>query len=378
KLSLKVPGIPTSIRISHFHGKNGTDEYHITICPYKLAELKTQINWLYQTYIKTLDFIGLDLTTSVFKRFFCSDLANQSETIERSPFFSENQHIPCAISLISQPPGHYAKVSLWAYHIKHNKTIDKTMDGKSLILKCGSLTHYWTSGITFPEGKNTYEQTIGLLEKYNNFLNKYGMTLKDNVIRTWFFVQNIDVNYHPFVIARKEFYEKNGLTKNTHFIASTGIQGSSKEIAARVVMDAYAISGITQEQIKFLSVPEYMSPTYIYGVTFERGTAIHYQDRQHIFISGTASIDNQGNILYQGDVIRQLDRTITNIEALLRSAGATLKDMAIVIAYVRDPSDHNTVKKILKKRIGNTPVIIAYAPVCRPGWLVEIEGIAIL
>jgi len=113
-------------------------------------------------------------------------------------------------------------------------------------------------------------------------------------------------------------------------------------------------------------------------VTFERGTTVAYRDRKHVLISGTASIDSKGSILYPGDVLRQLDRTFENIESLLRHAGAKPGDMAVLIAYVRDISDYAAVEKRMKEKFPESPVITAYAPVCRPGWLVEVEGIAVI
>lgn len=376
---MTIKEVPVSIRASHFDGKNGTIEYHIVLCPTKIADIQTQIKWLYQAYIKVMKLTDLDLNTSIFQRFFCSDIVNQANIIEKSPFFMDSLNNPSCISLICQPPGPYSKISLWAYHIKdRGKRHNKRQQSNSLILKRDKLIHYWSSGITSSDFESPYEQTLSILEKYNTFLNTNGMSLKDNVIRTWFFIQNIDINYKRFVIARREFFEKYGLTKDTHYISSTGVEGSSKDISAKVMMDAYAISGIQQKQIKYLSAPEYLSPTYIYGVTFERGTSISYNDRRHIIISGTASIDNKGNILYPGDVLKQLDRTLENIEALLGNVDASLKNMAIFIVYVRDPSDYSDVLKRMKQRFRNAPIIMAYAPICRPGWLVEVEGIAII
>jgi len=103
-----------------------------------------------------------------------------------------------------------------------------------------------------------------------------------------------------------------------------------------------------------------------------------YRDRKHIFISGTASIDHNGNILYPGDVMRQLDRTLENVEVLLKHAGAGFKDMGVLIVYVRDPGDFENVQKHTRERFGNMPIEIIMAPVCRPGWLIEVEGQAII
>ena len=83
-------------------------------------------------------------------------------------------------------------------------------------------------------------------------------------------------------------------------------------------MDAYSISGLLNNQISFLYAPAYLSPTHLYGVTFERGVSISYRDRMHLIISGTASINKKGKILYPGNVARQLSRTLTNINAFYR------------------------------------------------------------
>ncbi len=73
------------------------------------------------------------------------------------------------------------------------------------------------------------------------------------------------------------------------------------DFAADVMMDAYAISGVRKEQIRYLSAPDHLSPTHVYGVTFERGVSVAYQDRKHIIISGTASIDSAGKIVYRDE-----------------------------------------------------------------------------
>ena len=143
-------------------------------------------------------------------------------------------------------------------------------------------------------------------------------------------------------------------------------------------MDAYAICGVKPEQITHLHAQDYLSPTHIYGVAFERGTSIAYKDRSHIFISGTASIDSQGEILFPGDVVQQLDRTLVNIEALLNEASATMDDMQVLLVYLRDPNDQGPIMEALSRRFPDTPFECVTAPVCRPGWLIEIEGLAVV
>jgi enamine deaminase RidA (YjgF/YER057c/UK114 family) len=198
------------------------------------------------------------------------------------------------------------------------------------------------------------------------------------VVRTWWFVQDMDDDYQGLVNARNDFFHTHGLTADTHYIASTGITGAHPEPSVRVSLDSYAISGLSPEQLEFLSAPDFLCPTHDYGVAFERATAVSYADRRHIFISGTASIDRYGKIVHPGDVIDQLDRALENIKALLSEAAAEFSDLASILVYLRDPEDGPVIESALRERLGNIPFILVHAPVCRPGWLIEIEGMAVV
>jgi enamine deaminase RidA (YjgF/YER057c/UK114 family) len=378
--SFDCESIPASVDISRFEGQSGVNEYHLMIHPTQYGSFETQLECVFNAYRNALDSAGLDMHTAIVRRFFCNDLTNQAVWLENCPFSDpHNTDEPCAVSWVGQPPAPPSKVALWAYHISDpGCKLNKIHTDSSLTLTRGELAHYWTTGITCLSAETSYDQTQGIFEKYDDFLKAQKLSLADNVIRTWLFVQDIDVNYHGLVAARREFFARHGLTKDTHFIASTGVEGTHADVAAKVTMDAHAISGMRHEQIKFLTAPDHLSPTHIYGVTFERGTSIAYRDRKHILISGTASIDHDGKILHPGDVSRQLDRTIENIEALLKTAGATLNDMCMLITYVRDHGDQVLVYRQMRQRFGDVPLEVVVAPVCRPGWLVEVEGKAVI
>jgi enamine deaminase RidA (YjgF/YER057c/UK114 family) len=368
------------VNISRFQGQSGVDEYHLIVCPTAYGSFDTQLEWVSRAYRQALDSVGLDMQTAVLRRFFCSDLFNQTAALEARPFSNPcHADNPCAVSWAGQPPIPPAKVALWAYHVcDPNRELDKIQEGATLTLNRGDISHHWTTGINCVTGNTSYDQTRGIFKEYDAFLRARGLSLTDNVIRTWLFVQDIDANYQGLVVARREFFAECGLTPDTHFIASSGIEGRHAEFAAKVSMDAYAISGIRLEQIEFLAALDHLSPTHFYGVTFERGTSVAYRDRKHVIISGTASIDHRGNILYPGDVSRQLDRTIENMEALLKQAGAALEDMCVFIVYVRDPSDYAIARQQMRERFGDAPLQVVVAPVCRPGWLIEVEGNAIV
>ena len=106
---------------------------------------------------------------------------------------------------------------------------------------------------------------------------------------------------------------------------------------------------------------------------FERGTYVDYGFRRKIFISGTASINNKGEIMYRGDIRRQTARMLENVETLLSEAGASYDDVEVMVVYLRDMADYTVVKQIYDERFPDKPRVFVNAPVCRPGWLIEME-----
>ncbi len=366
------------VSVSHFHGEDGTDEYHLIAVPREAGSIESQLGDIERAYQATLASAELSMNTAVFRRFFCSDPHNQANALNACPI-SRPHHVdnPCAVSWVGQSPATPAKVALWAYHLSDGRgELDKRQSGHTLTLVRGDLAHHWTTRLTCPGHSGCRDQTSSIFDAYDRFLTEGGMRLADHAVRTWLFVRDIDPDYADLVVARRAFFATRGLTPQTHFIASSGIQGADADTAARVTLDAYAIGNLQERQIRFLAAPEHLSPTHVYGVTFERGTSVAYRDREQVFISGTASIDRQGNILHHGDVGRQLERTLDNVEALLHQAGASFQDMSHLIVYVRDPADHTVVDRRMRERFGAAPIVVITAPVCRPGWLVEVEGMA--
>lgn len=360
------------IQTSCFKSKNGTDEYHLMIKPKKSGSVEEHLSQVLVGYKKCLDQLKINIDTAVFQRYFTSDLINQADYIK-----SIIDTKKCAVSIIEQPPMPDKKLVFWAYHVvDENKTLNKSNGVADLVLERNGYKHFWNTNIE-SEDCDSFKQTDDIFVSYNDVLENNQLKMKNNVIRTWIYVRNVDNNYNGVVVARRELFAKYGLNKDSHFIASTGIEGRSTKPETLVSMDAYAIEGIKEEQVKFLQALDNLNPTHEYGVTFERGTSVEYGDRNHIFISGTASIDNKGEVVHPGDIQNQTIRTIENIEALLADAKATLDDVSKFIVYIRDTADYNFVENYMNQNFNQTPYVIVLAPVCRPGWLIEIECIAV-
>ena len=325
-------------------------------------------------YSSFLDEHALNADSEVFIRFHLRDLRSESGVLKR---ILEKRGVPSFYSLVGQPPSGGGRIAIEAYHIKSAGAVIKSkVSENELILDHGGYRSLWMrSGPTGagPCGRQTREMFESLAAK----LGERGALVKDSVIRTWCFIGDIHKNYASFVKARKEFFSSLGMTGETHTPASTGI-GALNDGGGPVVMDSLSVLGLEPAQRDHMSVPEYMSPPYAYDVTFERGTKIVYGDRTHYYVSGTASIDTQGNALYPDDAEKQALKALENIRALLNAYEADLADMKMMVVYLQDRGEYPSIRGLLREVLPEKlPYIVVRGSVCRTSWLVEMEGIAV-
>jgi enamine deaminase RidA (YjgF/YER057c/UK114 family) len=358
------------IETGSFKPAGGLAEHHAMLHVVRLdASFAVQLQEIQEACAYLLSVYGGNVRP-VFKRYFLSDAANQSPALQESMDGSQ----ACAVSVVQQPPLDGSKIALWVY-LKSEAAV--TRNGRFFAEEHNGYRHLWAAGWRFPETADAFGQTTALLQDYITELAQEGCLLENDCVRTWLFVQNVDVHYPAVVQARKKLFAAHRLTEQTHYIASTGIEGRHADSGTLVLFDAYTVKGLQKGQQTYLYAPTHLNPTYEYGVTFERGVSVAYGDRSHIFISGTASINNKGEIMYPEDITRQTYRMLENVGTLLAEADAGFDDVIQMVVYLRDIADYRTVCTLFENRFPSIPKIIALAPVCRPGWLVEMECIAV-
>ena len=353
---------------SEFTGAGGVSEYHVMIhVEDSQTSYQQQLDAVLDAY-QHLIAEELKGVVAVFKRYFLSDAANQADDVMASDVSD------CAKSVIEQAPLDGTKIALWVYLMTDVTT--RHTDSGLFEVAHGSYRHLW-NGSAYNLAANSEYQMRLLFNEYVMQLAHEECTLADNCIRTWLFVNDIDLNYGGVVRARNQVFFTQGLTQQTHFIASTGIGGRQQDPNVLSQMDNYAVKGISREQVHHLYAPTHLNRTSDYGVSFERGTYVDYGDRRQVFISGTASIDNKGQIVHPKDVVRQTRRMWENVEALLAEAGCSYDEVGEMVVYLRDPSDYAVVSRMYEERFPDKPYVIVHAPVCRSGWLVEMECMAV-
>jgi enamine deaminase RidA (YjgF/YER057c/UK114 family) len=334
------------------------NKYNIISAPNE-GSFDQRLETLGKTLVQYIELEKKENRQLSYCKIFLSDIQNQYQLLLNSCVY---QHITsCAHTIVEQPPLDGSKISILL------KTSDET---------CHDIFDSLRLDDKEAIGKSSYLQTLILFDKYMKLAKKRNLDIRQHLIRTWIYVANIDVNYEGVVKARNDFFRQQGLTIDTHFIASTGIGGRSETRNACVAIDFLSVPNITLENQKFLKALEHLNPTHEYGVAFERGTQLKIGDKSRYFISGTASIDKHGDVLYLGDVKKQMERLLENIDALLKDGEACIKDTRYFIIYLRDISDKDVVETYMSEHYPGIPHIVLFAPVCRPQWLIEMECIA--
>lgn len=363
-----------------FYGTKGGSEHFITVAVPSDLDLGRQIDLVEQRYATAQRSLGLAPETAVFRRIFLSDALNQATAVRNSALALDPRDA-VAVSIVQQPPLAGTKLALLAYHIDGGSPLlRRRLSPRHLIVEKNGRRHLWSTRLCTDDDEtagSAAAQTRSVFDELVKTIENQGGSLRDHCVRTWIYLKDVDVFYQGMVDSRRELFSGHGLSSDTHFIASTGIEGACAHRFDLVAMDAYSILDLASVQVSYLNDFDRLCPTANYNVTFERGTRIAYADRAHYFISGTASIDETGCVLYPGDVLRQLDRALGNVDALLRSGSATLADMMYFLVYLRDPTDFARVTARLDERYPHLPTVIVQGAVCRPDWLIEVEGVAV-
>lgn len=372
---------------SSFTAGKGCEEFFLAIRT--SAGQDGTIDELGRAYAEALQRQNLSDETVVFSRLFVNDFVNQQKAIESSTLFTRLRH--GGVSVIEQKPVFGGRLSLLSYHIRRpanlGAPVKHVADGASGRGRFGNdciadLENYrllFTANYANDGVSGSYGQTQGIFKALQETVDRHSMNLLDNTIRTWIFVRDIDNNYDGMVRARREYFTAHGLTDSTRYLASTGIEGSGAGVGDLVTVDSLSIGGLRQGQIIRIEAPSHLSPTILYKVTFERGLRVRFGDRSHLYISGTASINNKGEVVHVGDPVMQTRRTVENLRALLVGHGAGVQDMAYLLVYLRSFHDWDQVQAVLREEIGDAIPLLAFeARVCRPTWLFELEGVAII
>ncbi len=218
------------------------------------------------------------------------------------------------------------------------------------------------------------EQSDSMFATARQMLQSYGTTFP-KVLRTWCYLDDIDRDYDEFNLSRNEFFKEHDVRR---LPASTGIRAGLYPPGTECSMDLYALLNPDGASIEVMHTPT-LNEAEEYGSAFSRGMKVSTPDKTVLFISGTASVDEQGATVHLGDERKQIERMLLNIKELLRPHGATFADLTQIITYLKWRRELDTFVQVWDEwGLSGLPNTFVEAGVCRPNLLCEMEAIAVI
>jgi enamine deaminase RidA (YjgF/YER057c/UK114 family) len=338
--------------------------------------------------------------TVTFQTVFLRDAADQETCVRMlAEFFGKQAPVT---NFVLQPPCCGAALALEAWAIGGPSVRIEHFGPHALGVSYDRIRWVYCAGIgsTGATG-GAYQQSLAALERLRVELSRAGAEF-DQVVRTWLYLGGITEpeagtqRYKEMNRARSDFYRgvrfgcllAQPNIPHGIYPASTGIGMAG----AGLVAGCMTIQ--TNRKDVFLLPLEnpQQTPAYAYhprhsplSPKFSRSVALVVGDYVTTWISGTASIVGSES-RHPGDIEKQTEQTIDNIERLIApenftfhgvaGAGATLHDLAKIRIYLKRRQDFAKARAICERRFGHLPAIYAVADICRPELLVEIEGVA--
>lgn len=229
----------------------------------------------------------------------------------------------------------------------------------------------YLGGLYSGKGLSPYEQTLAILQRANNILNQVNFKF-ENTVRTWFYLDDILEWYNDFNKARTLFFNQHDIFSKL-VPASTGISGKNKEGSA-VSMELNAIIPKSAD----FSINRIMSPLQCsaenYGSSFSR--AIMFSDEEYsvMTISGTASINEKGESVFQNNIKKQIEKSFSVLMAIVDSRKFSTEDIIRAYAYCSDRKYYKDFIEFFNSKFTNSfACICAENKICRHDLLFEIE-----
>jgi enamine deaminase RidA (YjgF/YER057c/UK114 family) len=364
-----------------------------TQCPGWREDFATQAEAFYHCLPKLLARNGGSAAHVISERVFFENFARDFDTFERIRANAyELAQVPQdqwpATTYIQQPPccsvqklemQLHAIIPKSPHDVIVNTTVDPETNTTAKLIEIAGVQHLFIPNIqgvtkdgTLPRGFR--EQCDQMFDNCRHLLAQHDTRFSD-VLRTWCYLAEMDRDYAEFNLSRNAFFAKEDVWR---LPASTGIEAELWPMSALCSVDLYAIINPDAVDVSVMCTPT-LNEAPEYGSAFSRGMRIDLPDKTVLYISGTASIDEQGQTVHVDDIELQIDRMLLNIEQLLNAQGATFANLVQASSYLKHSRDLLLYERKLSEwGIRNLPNTLVEAGVCRPDLLCEMEAIAVL
>ncbi len=100
-----------------------------------------------------------------------------------------------------------------------------------------------------------------------------------------------------------------------------------------------------------------------------------------LLLSGQVAYDEGGGARFPGDFSAQAREVFRNVRALVEARGGTLASVIKINTYLTDMVHRDAFIAVRREVFGATPpasTLLQVAGLAHPGWLIEVEALAVL
>lgn len=264
-------------------------------------------------------------------------------------------------------------IDTWNYPLPSACSCDACENVNIRVLLMGDQKHIFAGNVVGSPG-NAYDEAYSLFRSTNELLQSE-QTDCMSLVRTWIYLRDMEQDYAEFNRARRDFFREVGITTPP---ASTGISGMPFVPEHRFSLGFHAIKSHRLMQIEPMTTPTLIEAPE-YGSDFSRGMKIVDANKITLYVSGTASVDENGNTAHTGDLESQAKRMLLNVSTLLEKQGASWRDVVSASTYLKHSEHVVPLLRIYRKQgIEGFPHALLKADICRPELLCEMEVTALL
>ncbi len=354
---------------------------------------REQASKFYGCLPRLLEGAGARMTDVVLERVFFRDIVSDMRTFQdvRVDAYAEagvtGDELP-ATSYINQPPCRKEQAfEMQVQAIVPNGDSRVIVESfpeieprtSKKIVQIGDHRHLYITNISGSNANGAFStdfrtQSDLMFAKSIPMLEQHGGDFR-KVLRTWCYLDEIDRDYAEFNLSRNEFFERHNVTR---LPASTGIRAGLYPNESMCSFDLYTLLNPEGVAIEVMHTPT-LNEADEYGSAFSRGMKVVLPEKTVLYISGTASVDEQGATVHLDDVQKQVERMLVNVRELLRPHNSTFANVVQVITYLKC-ADYLPIFLDIWQRWGlsGLPNTFVEAGVCRPDLLCELEAIAII
>jgi enamine deaminase RidA (YjgF/YER057c/UK114 family) len=223
---------------------------------------------------------------------------------------------------------------------------------------------------TLGNGSRSVQASM-VFDQLEALLDRVGFAF-DQVLRTWFFLDDIFAWYADFNRIRTRFYSERGLLGRAP--ASTAVGVVSEQ---HVTLKAHLLAMRPNPSRTTVSVAKspLQGSAFDYGSAFSRGITLSWPEGKRLYVSGTASIDSGGKTTYPCDTERQIKETLRIVRALLEHHGFGLSEVTVAMGYLADLADAGLLRSVWGQALGIDPSFMR-ADICRQDLRFELELMA--